>query len=108
MVSLGHKHPANLTALAAGAPEQQQEAAAVPPCWQSRPRTLLQIRKGLVAWWPLLCTAPAATAGEEHPGLGRGPGRTRTRQPPVLPGKGKAEADQAPERVFAALHSDYN
>lgn len=52
--------------------------------------------------------APAATAGEEHPGLGRGPGRTRTRQPPVLPGKGKAEADQAPERVFAALHSDYN
>lgn len=49
MVSLGHKHPANLTALAAGALEQQQEAAA-PPCWQSRPRTLLQIRKGLVAF----------------------------------------------------------
>lgn len=97
MVSLGHEHPAHLTALAAGAPKQQQDAAAAPLCWRSRPRALSWSRKGLVA---------SATAGKEHPGLGKGPGRTHAHQSPGLPGK--AEADQAPEQVFAALHSDYN
>lgn len=53
------------------------------------------------AWWPQQQQVRSTLVlGRAHVG------RTHAHQSPGLPGK--AEADQAPEQLFAALHSDYN